>query len=132
MKAFRCPYENCVRVLSTRYNLKKHIEAHHLHLKPFTCAQCQRSFSYKHTLKHHYLLHLPIAWQQRMDEVSPSDEVPTEIPRLTSMLENSLFSTAHATEKKGQLWKFPAMPFLSLPKIGKTQESSDPLPSIFF
>lgn len=58
METPQCPFQTCRRAFSTPYNLKKHIEACHLKLKPFLCLLCQKAFPYKHSYKHHMGLHL--------------------------------------------------------------------------
>lgn len=58
MAAPTCPYASCSKSYSSNYNLKKHIEACHLKLKPFVCSICHKAFPYKHSLNHHNSLHL--------------------------------------------------------------------------
>ena len=56
MKDLICSH--CGHRLSTRYNLRKHIEATHLKLKPFTCSCCPKAFSYKHSFVNHMKAHM--------------------------------------------------------------------------
>ena len=58
MASPQCPYSSCLRIYSSSYNLKKHIEACHLKLKPFVCSICHKAFPYKHSFNHHNSLHL--------------------------------------------------------------------------
>lgn len=123
MKTYACPYTECLRNLSTAYNLKKHIEAHHLHLKPFKCGRCQQTFAYKHSLKHHYLSHLPVDWTQIENSVI---SVEITIPKLTDLVKVDRKAEA------GGKTKFPVMPFLQLPDIEELKaESLVVLPNIF-
>jgi len=122
MKTYACPYTDCLRQLSTSYNLKKHIEAHHLHLKPFKCGRCLQTFAYKHSLKHHYLSHLPVDWTQI--ESSVVSTVIT-IPKLTDLMR-----LPGKVERSGS-GRFPVMPFLQLPEIREKRGSSIALPNIF-
>lgn len=56
MKSLLCPH--CNNYLSTKYNLRKHIEATHLQLRPFECGCCSKAFSYKHSFISHMKMHL--------------------------------------------------------------------------
>ena len=58
MEAPLCPYPACRKVFSTPYNLKKHVEACHMKLKPFICHLCTKAFPYKHSFNHHMNLHI--------------------------------------------------------------------------
>jgi len=116
MAPSKCPYEDCSRILSTRYNLKKHIESHHLHIRPFKCAQCQRSFAYKHSLKHHYLQHLEIDWEYL-------EAVPVVVSKLTEMLGAWGNKEEKREEKREErCW---------LPGIGEDKQRPGPLPGFF-
>jgi len=53
-----CPYAECRKLFSTRYNLSKHVNVHHKKILNFTCQRCGRAFGYKHTLRNHVALHL--------------------------------------------------------------------------
>ena len=56
MKSLMCPH--CSHYLSTKYNLRKHVEATHLQLKPFVCGCCPKAFSYKHSFVNHMKMHM--------------------------------------------------------------------------
>lgn len=122
MKTYACSYVDCQRVLSTAYNLKKHVEAHHLHLKPFKCGRCLQTFAYKHSLKHHYLSHLPLDWTQIESTVTRCE---ITIPKLTELMNKG--------GKKGQVGetKFPAIPFPQLPSLVSRSQTGLTLPNIF-
>src|SRR5574343_53331 len=120
MKVCECPYEGCGRNLSTRYNLRKHIEAHHLNIRPYECSKCHRTFSYKHSLKHHYLLHIPLQWQD-LQRIVKAEAI--DIPKLTSL--------ACIPSPKPSVQKYPVMPFLRLPEIKDLKDPLPTLPSLF-
>jgi len=122
MGVCECPYEGCGRSLSTRYNLKKHIEAHHLHIRPFKCAQCQRTFAYKHSLRHHYLLHLEIDWDLMQQS---GTSAPITIPKLTELL------SSWEERKRGEIKEEQSCENSWLPEIGAGQPQDGPLPSFF-
>lgn len=47
MDALNC--NACGKHFSTKYNLRKHVEALHLKLKPFACPLCAKRFAYQHS-----------------------------------------------------------------------------------
>ncbi|GFP83789.1 transcription factor iiia [Phtheirospermum japonicum] len=54
-ESIKCSVEGCLRSFSTTSNLKQHIKAVHLELKPFTCSipGCHMKFAFKHVRDHH-------------------------------------------------------------------------------
>lgn len=50
-KDFKC--NECLKILTSKDNLKKHINEVHLKLKPFKCTQCNRQFSQKINMQKH-------------------------------------------------------------------------------
>ena len=50
-QAHVCPY--CLDVLKTRYSLQKHISVKHFRHKPFSCTECNKTFSNNCDLKRH-------------------------------------------------------------------------------
>lgn len=53
----KCPFPECLKSFSNCYNLKKHINSHHLKIKPFKCSFCSKTFGYKHSMLHHQVSH---------------------------------------------------------------------------
>lgn len=53
MKKLRCTMPNCSKAYTSRFTLRRHLEAFHLRTTRFACAQCPKSFAYRHTLRHH-------------------------------------------------------------------------------
>ncbi|CAA3008157.1 transcription factor IIIA-like isoform X1 [Olea europaea var. sylvestris] len=51
----KCSFDGCVHTFSNRSNLKQHIKAVHLDLKPFTCGipGCGKKFAFKHVRDNH-------------------------------------------------------------------------------
>lgn len=86
---FVCKYPECSRVLSSKYNLNRHVETFHLKLKKFRCQICFKSLSSSQNLKEHMHLH-------RNTDFSP--ELPRsshvvrdlEIPKLTELVDKSM------------------------------------------
>lgn len=56
MDELRC--NACGKVFSTKYNLRKHVEALHLKLKPYDCPLCRRQFAYQHSRAQHLQAHV--------------------------------------------------------------------------
>ena len=54
-KAFEC--NKCLKVLSSKTNLLRHMRSVHHGVKPFQCDQCLKSFTQKSNLKRHINLH---------------------------------------------------------------------------
>jgi RNase P subunit RPR2 len=47
----------CQKVLSTKTNLKRHVNSVHNNLRPFSCPHCCQTFHLKQHLKQHLLTH---------------------------------------------------------------------------
>ncbi|KAK4792253.1 hypothetical protein SAY86_022688 [Trapa natans] len=58
-EVIKCHFSDCQHVFSTQSNLRKHVKAVHLRLKPFACCypNCQKRFSYKHVRHNHEKCH---------------------------------------------------------------------------
>ncbi|CAG9331343.1 unnamed protein product [Blepharisma stoltei] len=54
---FKCYYTNCTKSYRTKYNLRRHINAIHLKIRNFVCAECSKTFACKQNLNEHELLH---------------------------------------------------------------------------
>ncbi|KAF8042116.1 hypothetical protein BT93_A0656 [Corymbia citriodora subsp. variegata] len=54
-EAFRCDVEGCLRIFSTKSNLRQYVKAVHLEARPFVCGHkdCGKKFAYKHVRDHH-------------------------------------------------------------------------------
>ncbi|KAK3444988.1 hypothetical protein EUGRSUZ_A00567, partial [Eucalyptus grandis] len=54
-EAFRCDFEGCQLIFSTKSNLCQHVKAVHLEVRPFVCdhKDCGKKFAYKHVRDHH-------------------------------------------------------------------------------
>ena len=87
--SFVCKYPQCSKVLSSKYNLTRHIETCHLKLKKFRCEICFKSLSSAQNLREHMYLH-----RNTPTDLPPPDSIQIardlEIPKLTDLLNNSL------------------------------------------
>ena len=52
-----CPYDECKKVLSTPYSLKRHIDTCHNNVRKFICSSCDKKFSSQRNLWTHLAKH---------------------------------------------------------------------------
>ena len=52
-----CPFDGCGKIYSTKYNLKCHMDAVHLELRPYSCHICKSSFGFRSALIRHMKTH---------------------------------------------------------------------------
>ena len=57
MNLFCCMYTDCDSEYSTKFNLKRHVESVHMHVKRYKCAVCCLMFASKQSLKEHLHIH---------------------------------------------------------------------------
>ena len=60
----QCYYPGCLRSYNSKYNLKRHINTNHLHLKSYPCEQCEKSFASKKNLVKHTTTHSEIVFEE--------------------------------------------------------------------
>jgi len=127
MEATRCPYPDCSKLFSSRYNLKQHINSHHLHIKPYKCTYCEKCFSYKHSMQHHQYAHELAQREQYSGTVEGLD--------LCKLLERSkdedLCPYARSRVKRMKRRNRELGQFELLPLIG-SEEQTAKLPEIDF
>lgn len=84
--AYRCTFEQCDKVFSTRYNLKRHEDTFHLHLRPYVCTECFKDFASKQNLIEHGFLHAQSALTPLERPASLVYCKDIAIPKLTDMV----------------------------------------------
>ena len=52
-----CPMPFCNKEYKNKFNLKRHMEIIHFHIKPFNCLECQQEFVSKQNLREHSFIH---------------------------------------------------------------------------
>ena len=52
-----CPFENCGKAYSSRFNLRRHTDIFHMGLALFQCHICRKNLSSKQNLKEHMNIH---------------------------------------------------------------------------
>lgn len=57
VKLYCCMAPDCPKEYFSKFNLKRHVEIAHFHIKRFTCEVCQHQLSSLQNLKEHRDLH---------------------------------------------------------------------------
>ena len=88
VQEMKCSVTGCNKILSSKYNLKRHIESCHNGIRPYECAICYKRFSSKQNKREHMRLEhsysLPAASTPSTDSRLSSQNI--QIPKLSSML----------------------------------------------
>lgn len=87
--AYRCSFEQCDKTFTTRYNLKRHEDSFHLHLRPFVCPECFKDFASKQNLLEHGFLHAETVLTPLERPASLVYCRDIAIPKLTDMVKLS-------------------------------------------
>ncbi|OMJ68520.1 hypothetical protein SteCoe_33998 [Stentor coeruleus] len=127
----KCSYPNCRKLLSSKYNLKRHIEFCHQGLRPHECSICFKRFSSKQNklehirLEHSYSIH-PIAESNVSDMIIKSD---IKIPKLSVLLRRSYDPDIRPLSKIERVYLFPDnSESIYLPEVGNKQIDGVVLP----
>ncbi len=54
---FVCYYEACGQTFTTKFNLRRHVNAVHLEIKTYECDLCRKKFASKQNLTEHRFIH---------------------------------------------------------------------------
>lgn len=57
MNLYCCMYAGCPSEYSTKFNLKRHVESVHMHVKKYRCNICEVLFASKQSLQEHIHIH---------------------------------------------------------------------------
>ena len=92
--SFKCPIEDCDRLLSSRSNLTRHVRVYHFKIKRFQCALCLKWVSSSQNLRKHQRYHERI---NKRDDLTLSNlqQVPLAIPKLTDLLKTTGWDLEH-------------------------------------
>ena len=88
LEEIQCTIAGCGKILSSKYNLKRHIESCHIGIRPYVCSICYKKFSSKQykrehvRLEHSYSINTPTIPRQLINNASSS----INIPKLSSMV----------------------------------------------
>mmetsp|Transcript_2652 Transcript_2652/g.4143 ORF Transcript_2652/g.4143 Transcript_2652/m.4143 type:complete len:134 (+) Transcript_2652:11-412(+) len=128
---FVCEYPTCGRILSSKYNLKRHIESCHLGVRPYECNICFKRFSSKQNKREHIRL------QHSYSETTPIPTIKIEthedipIPKLTNLVMQSQDPELRPLSKVVRIYMY-SEGFLnsSLPPVSTDRQANSSLPSM--
>ena len=82
----QCPYDDCDKILSSKFNLQRHINTCHLRIKRFECAVCFKLFASKQNLQEHRYVHEEITLEASEIPLATGIREEIAVPKLTAML----------------------------------------------
>ena len=92
LRKSRCKISDCGKILSSKYNLNRHIETFHNGIRPYECEICYRRFSTKYSKREHVRLEhsysITLSMPSNQHESHSTNLI--QIPSLSSMLMASL------------------------------------------
>ena len=90
--ALKCSREGCEKFLSSKYNLRRHIESCHNGIRPYQCAICFKKFSSKQNKREHIKLEHSYSKSNAQipikNKLKASSEV-IEVPNLSYLVQSS-------------------------------------------
>lgn len=129
-EGFRCDYPNCTKFLSSKYNLKRHIESCHFGVRPYECSVCFKKFSSKQNKREHMRLHHSSTHLEPI-QVPPGTNLVREIvvPKLSDFLANSDDPDIRPLSKIERVYLYPEALFtFNLPPIKNERQKHAKLP----
>ena len=122
----KCPYDDCSKSLSSRFNLQRHIDTCHLHIKRFECEVCFKRFASKQNLHEHQFIHT-----SPESPLCPDTQTRTEltrdieIPKLSELVYYSNDVMFRPFLHVNRIYPFPVVYKEELlPRIGKPQRNA--------
>lgn len=88
VQEMKCTVPGCSKILSSKYNLKRHIESCHNGIRPYECAICYKRFSSKQNKREHMRLEHSYSWSTAPVPANNNrvSSQMIQIPKLSSML----------------------------------------------
>jgi hypothetical protein len=129
-EGFRCDYPNCTKLLSSKYNLKRHIESCHFGVRPYECSVCFKKFSSKQNKREHMRLHHSSTHLEPI-QVPPGTNMHREmsVPKLTEFLVHSDDPDIRPLSKVERVYLYPEALFsYSLPPVKSERQQESKLP----
>jgi hypothetical protein len=103
-KFFRCPYNECLKVYSSHYNLSVHIKTFHLKIKSFVCSLCGNKYYHKVSLKNHLMIEHKLNQKKLIECLNKKIEIKEEeIQQAKKNLENEgLYKEENVEKEKSE------------------------------
>ena len=103
-KFFRCPYNECLKVYSSHYNLSVHIKTFHLKIKSFVCSLCGNKYYHKVSLKNHLMIEHKLNQNRLQECLNAKFEIKNEVVEVAKKkLENEGLYKEESFEKEKSL-----------------------------
>ena len=130
----QCNIAGCGKMLSSKYNLKRHIESCHNGIRPYECGVCYKRFSSKQNkrehvrLEHSYsMISVPLPQQETRNSIDI-----IEIPTLSSMLRMSYDPDIRPLSKIERIYLYSDLgEKIELPCISESRQNQCTLPCAF-
>lgn len=105
-----CYYQECQKLFRSKYNLVRHINTKHLHIKNYVCSECSKAFGSRQNLESHQRTH--------------ASSTLTILDKIVS--HNSVFRLSdHYREVfVVPMFEIPPLPLPSLPKIDEERQEN--------
>ena len=131
-ETLKCSYPNCGKLLSSKYNLKRHIESCHYGFRPYECNICYKKFSSKQNKREHIRLEHSYSsadanYMKAGNKINPEDMA---IPNLSMLICNSVDPDIRPLSKVERIFLYADLSEkVELPVISSERQNSCLLPS---
>ena len=130
----KCRFAACGKLLSSKYNLKRHIDSCHNGKKPFECRICFKQFSSRQNKREHIRLEHSYSFESKNQNSthSESHEIQINPPKLTALLLNSFDPDLRPFSKIEKLYLFSdLLEKVELSTISENLDAEVTLPCFF-
>lgn len=126
-----CKYPDCGKMLSSKYNLKRHVESCHLGSRPYECNICYKCFSSKQNKREHVRLEHSYGFIQDETIRRPSgtESHIINIPKLCALLRKSEDPDIRPLAKVEKIYLYADLSEkIELPRISSERQNPCELP----
>ena len=127
----KCKISGCGKMLSSKYNLKRHIESCHLGHRPYECHICYKCFSSKQNKREHVRLEHSYGMEQDAGARNKRGLVSQviNIPRLSKLLGKSEDPDIRPFSKVERIYMYADLnERVEIPQISQDRQSLCELP----